>query len=261
MVIFIFLLSIKMITNDTEKNKTWELIGSNTTIPTSNEVWEHLSDMEFEPSAWGDVAWNFENELSSNELQKNELLEELHESNKAMKSEIEKLTKIAATSQSQYISLKNEFDSYVRRIDWEKKEIKIIELKKIVSKFAKLLEQFRLFLSHLDHNLKENNQIKWLQLIYESFLGQELAQMWVFQIISLWLTPDSDLHEVLMIQPATEKELQILRETNIKLDGEKEHYNIDELKGHIISEFEVWYYYFDGEKKIVIKPSKVMVAE
>lgn len=261
MVIFIFLLSMRMITNDTEKDKTWELIWNSSAIPTNNEVWEHLSDAEFEPSAWGDVAWNFENELSSNELQKNELLAELHESNKAMKSEIEKLTKIAATSQSQYISLKNEFDSYVRRIDWEKKEIKIIELKKIVSKFAKLLEQFRLFLTHLDNNLKENNQVQWLQLIYESFLGQELAQMWIFQIESLWLVPNSDLHEVLMVQAATEKELQTLIETNIKLDWEKEHYSIEELKWHIISEFEVWYYYFDGEKKIVIKPSKVMVAE
>jgi molecular chaperone GrpE (heat shock protein) len=146
-----------------------------------------------------------------------------------MKREIEKLTKIAGTSQVQYLSLKNEFDAYIARIDGEKKEIKLSELKKIVSKFSKLLEQIRLFLSHLDKNLVDNEQIKGLQLIYESFLAQELSQMGIFQIQSLGFTPDTDLHEILMVKPVTQETLDQLLEREIKLDGEKEIYSLEEL--------------------------------
>lgn len=249
-------------TNIQEEKINWiQHWNKNSSVPTNHEVWNHITDTELEPSVTHDVAWNIENGLQSDTFQKNELLNELQESNKAMKIEIEKLTKIAATSQTQYIALKNEFDHFVKRVDNEKKEIKIQELTKIVKKFSKLLEQFRLFLSHLDNNLSENAQIQWLQLIYESFISQELTQMWIFQIESLWFIPDSNLHEVLMIQAVSDTEYKNLLEHNIKLNWEKEVYSIDELTWHIISELEVWYYYFDGEKKIVIKPSKVIVAE
>ncbi|HMY80510.1 MAG TPA: nucleotide exchange factor GrpE [Candidatus Absconditabacterales bacterium] len=208
-----------------------------------------------------DVAENIDSQRGDTTEQKSELLTELQESNKAMKIEIDKLTKIAGTSQAQYISLKSEFDAYIKRIDFEKKEIKLIELKKIVSKFSKLLEQLRLFLSHLDETLGSHEQIKGFQLIYESFINQELSQMGVFQIQSLGLLPDPELHEVLMLQPVDDNILRGLLDRGIKLDGEKETYTIQELSGHCIQELEVGYYYFDGEKKIVIKPSKVVVGE
>jgi UDP-N-acetylmuramyl pentapeptide synthase len=70
-----------------------------------------------------DIENNLDSELNIKNG-KNELLQELQESNAAMKAEIEKITKIAATSQSQYITLKNEFDSYIRRIDSEKKRLR-----------------------------------------------------------------------------------------------------------------------------------------
>lgn len=226
-----------------------------------NDFVDSISDTELEVTASHEVATNIESGLESGSQKKNDLIQELKESNEAMKSEINKLTKIAATSQAQYISLKGEFDSYIKRIDAEKKEIKLSELKKIVTKFSKLLEQIRLFLSHLNTDLVDNEQIKWLQLIYESFINQELSQMGIFQIQSLWLIPDIDLHEVLLIQPATSQDLDKLLEYNVKLDWEKEEYELADLSGHIISEFEVGYYYFDGEKKIIIKPSKVAVGE
>ncbi len=207
-----------------------------------------------------DIENNLDSELNIKNG-KNELLQELQESNAAMKAEIEKITKIAATSQSQYITLKNEFDSYIRRIDSEKKEIKIAELQKIVGKFSKLLEQIRLFLSHLDQNLIENEQIKGLQLIYESFIKQELSQMGVFQIESLGLIPNPELHEILLIQAATEEDIKNLESQNIIINGKKENFTLEDLKGVIISELEVGYYYSDGEKRVIIKPSKVVVGE
>jgi len=228
-------------------------LDQNTLLNDSGIVWsENIAN---------DVAENIDSQRGDTTEQKSELLTELQESNKAMKIEIDKLTKIAGTSQAQYISLKSEFDAYIKRIDFEKKEIKLIELKKIVSKFSKLLEQLRLFLSHLDETLWSHEQIKWFQLIYESFINQELSQMGVFQIQSLWLLPDPELHEVLMLQPVDDNILRGLLDRGIKLDGEKETYTIQELSWHCIQELEVWYYYFDGEKKIVIKPSKVVVGE
>lgn len=226
-----------------------------------DNIANQLLDSELDSNHSGEaLANNIDSDLWSDNDKKSELLLELQESNKAMKSEIDKLTKIAATSQSQYISLKWEFDAYMKRLDIEKKEIKVSELKKIVGKFSKLLEQFRLFLSHLDENLSENAQIQWLQLMYESFIGQELAQMGIFQIESLWLIPDSNLHEVLMIQEATQEDLTRLVDRNIKLNWEHETFTLNDLSSYIINELEVWYYYFDGEKKIIIKPSKVILA-
>lgn len=213
-----------------------------------------------ETSKSQDIESNFDSELNIKNG-KNELLQELQESNAAMKAEIEKITKIAATSQSQYITLKNEFDSYIRRIDSEKKEIKIAELQKIVGKFSKLLEQIRLFLSHLDQNLIENEQIKGLQLIYESFIKQELSQMGVFQIESLGLIPNPELHEILLIQASTEEDIKNLESQSIVINGKKENFTLEDLKGIIISELEVGYYYSDGEKRVIIKPSKVVVGE
>lgn len=234
---------------------------TNTNQNNQDDIANQLLDSEIETSqSWEALANNIDSDLESDNDKKSELLLELQENNKAMKSEIDKLTKIAATSQSQYIALKWEFDAYMKRLDTEKKEIKVSELKKIVGKFSKLLENFRLFLSHLDTNLSENAQIQWLQLMYESFIGQELTQMGIFQIESLWLTPDSNLHEVLMIQEATQEDLTRLIDRNIKLNGEKEDFILKDLSGYIINELEVWYYYFDGEKKIVIKPSKVILA-
>lgn len=64
-----------------------------------------------------------------------------------------------------------------------------------------------------------------------------------------------------MIQEATQEDLIRLQEYNIQLDGERQEYTLADLPGHIIGELEVGYYYFDGEKKVVIKPSKVIVAQ
>lgn len=80
------------------------------------------------------------------------------------------------------------------------------------------------------------------------------------QIVSLGYSPDPELHEVFMIQEATQADMDYLKDNNIKLDGDRVDYAIGDIHGKIIREFEVGYYYFDGEKKIVIKPSKVVVA-
>jgi molecular chaperone GrpE (heat shock protein) len=144
------------IQSNTDQNT--ENKNNNSQVPTNSEVGDHISDTELEPTAGDELAHNIDSEFDNNK--KVDLIKELKESNIAMKTEIDKLTKIAATSQSQYVSLKNEFDSYINRIDIEKKEIKLSELKKIVSKFSKLLEQLRLFLSHLDTNLVGDEQVK-----------------------------------------------------------------------------------------------------
>jgi len=239
--------------NNTQNNqKNWEIITDTSSLNISWEgnttTGDHITDA---------IDWWFKDDS----ITKNELISQLQDSNRSMQQELDKITTIAATSQSQYIVLKSEFDSYIRRIDSEKREIKVGELKKIVWKFSKLLEQIRLLLSHLTTHWWDSDNIKWLQLIYDSFIGQELAQLGVFQIQSLWLLPDSELHEVLMVQQATDDDLKNLQEHNIKLNGDQENYTLDQLTWHCIQELEVWYYYLEWEKRIVIKPSKVVVAQ
>ncbi len=182
-----------------------------------------------------------------------ESIQDLLWENQQLKSDLDKITRFSA-------AIKTEFDTAVRKFEIERKENKYLELSKIVAKFQKLLEGIRMFFLHLDDDLSKNEQIKWLKLTYEWFIAQELANMWVYPIVSLWLSPDTSLHEVLMVQDATDDDLNYLHTNNILLDWEKKNYNLWDLHGKIIKEFEVWYYYFDGEKKITIKPSKVVVA-
>ena len=59
----------------------------------------------------------------------------------------------------------------------------------------------------------------------------------------------------------SEEDIKNLESQSIVINGKKENFTLEDLKGIIISELEVGYYYSDGEKRVIIKPSKVVVGE
>jgi molecular chaperone GrpE (heat shock protein) len=115
-----------------------------------------------------------------------------------------------------------------------------------------LTEYMRQFLAHLTPDLKENDLIKWLQLSYDKFIGTELAGYGIKQIDSLGLTPDSELHEVVMMDTVTESDIILLNSLG---------HEWSDFAGRIIREFEVGYYYMDSETRHIIKAAKVVVGQ
>lgn len=143
-----------------EKNNESSPLSHDTLQGNASDIEQQISDTELEPTASQAIENNLENELLLDDSSKNELISQLKGSNEAMKNELDKITRIATTSQSQYLSLKYEFDSFVKRLDTEKKEIKLQELKKVVLKFTKLLEQLRLFFQSLSTDFRSQEEIK-----------------------------------------------------------------------------------------------------
>ncbi len=170
---------------------------------------------------------------------------------KKLQDQIKTLTSVAATSQSQYLSLKAEFESAQRMRSLEKARDKVSAIIAVAKKFVILTEYMRQFLVHLTPELKEHDLIKWLQLSYDKFIGTELAGYGIKQIESLGLAPDSELHEVVMIDTATESDISILNSLG---------HEWSDFAGRIIREFEVGYYYMDGETRHIIKAAKVVVG-
>gem|GEM_PF-6303118 len=79
---------------------------------------------------------------------------------KKLQDQIKTLTSVAATSQSQYISLKAEFESAQRMRTLEKARDKVSAIIAVAKKFVILTEYMRQFLAHLTPDLTEHDLIK-----------------------------------------------------------------------------------------------------
>ena len=171
---------------------------------------------------------------------------------KELEDKIKTLTSVAATSQSQYLSLKNEFDAAQRMREIEKARDKVSAIIAVSKKFVVLLEHMRQFLAHLTPELTDNDLVKWFKLSYDKFIDGELAGYGIKQIESLGLTPDSELHEVVMMDATNESDITLLNSLG---------HEWSDFSGRIIREFEIGYYYMDGETRHIIKPAKVVVGQ
>jgi len=156
--------------------------------------------------------------------------------------QIEKLTKdledskqIASKAQYDYINLKMDFDNYIKRNEEYKKEQKIDILIDIVKKFIPFVENLRKSLMNITN--KEDVLSKWVQMVYDKFI-ETLESMNILQIESIWLTPDSVLHEPISIQETKD----------------------NDLKWKIILEFEKWFVYRKDWIQKIINTSKVVVG-
>lgn len=195
----------------------------------------------------GEILWS-DAEIKTLEEKYTESLDQL----KKLQDQIKTLTSVAATSQSQYLSLKSEFDSAQRMRSLEKARDKISAIIAVAKKFTILLQDMKNFIIHLTPELEENNLVKWFILSYKNFIEKTLVELNIKQIESLGLTPDSELHEVVMIDTATELDTTILNGLG---------HEWSDFASRIIREFEVGYYYMDGETRHIIKAAKVVVGQ
>lgn len=164
--------------------------------------------------------------------------QELEDRITQLEKEKKEFEEIAKRSQYEYINLKTDFDRYQRQIKESSQHMEIDSLLSVVKKFLPFIEDLRKSLENITDEHQEDPLTKWVQMIYNKFL-KTLEGLHIKAIESLWLVPDSFLHEPVSVEPVED----------------------ETLKGKIIKEFERWFVYEkDGEKK-VIRASKVIVGQ
>ena len=145
---------------------------------------------------------------------------------------------ITKRAQHDYINLKRDFDRYMQNMKEKSASLEVDTLISVVKKFLPFVENLRKSLITIPADQQESPFVKWLQMMYDNFL-KTLESFNIKSIESIWLVPDSLLHEPVSVQPVEDKN----------------------LKGKIVQELEKGFVYEkDGDKRVVV-PSKVVVGQ
>lgn len=154
-----------------------------------------------------------------------------------LEKEKKEIEEIAKRSQYEYINLKTDFDRYQRQIKESSQNMEIDSLLSVVKKFLPFIEDLRKSLENITEEHMEDPLTKWVQMVYDKFL-KTLEGLHIKAIESLWLVPDSFLHEPVSLQPVED----------------------EKLKGKIVKEFERGFVYHKDDDTRVIRASKVIVG-
>lgn len=162
--------------------------------------------------------------------------QELEDKIVQLEKEKKEFEEIAKRSQYEYINLKTDFDRYQRQIKESSQTMELDSLLSVVKKFLPFIEDLRKSLENITDEHMNDPLTKWVQMVYTKFL-KTLEHLHIKAIDSLWLVPDSFLHEPVSVEPVQD-----------------EH-----MKGKITKEFERGFVYAKGDDKRVIIASKVIV--
>lgn len=165
-------------------------------------------------------------------------IEELQTQIKNLESKLADAEAITKKAQSDYIHMKFDFDSYMRRNEEQAKTTKVDTLVDVVKKFTPFIDGLRQSLANIPEEHIDDVLVQWVQMIYNKFISS-LDMMGIKKIESIWKTPDIELHEAVSAIPT-----------------------IDETqKGKIIQEFEQWFIYDKWDIKKVVTPAKVVIGQ
>ena len=143
---------------------------------------------------------------------------------------------IAKKIQYDYVNLKTDFDRF-QRISLEKeKSMETDSLIKHMKKLFPVIDQLKTSLDHIDKSKEEDSFVKWVKMVYDNMI-KTLESFSIYPIESMWLVPDSLLHEPLSTIPVEDKS----------------------QKGKIVQVFQQGYYIEKDWEKTVIVPSKVVI--
>jgi molecular chaperone GrpE len=116
-------------------------------------------------------------------------------------SETEQITKKA---QSDYIHMKFDFDSYMRRNEEQAKTSKVDTLVDVVKKFTPFIDGLRQSLSNIPEEQHDDVLVQGVQMVYNKFISS-LDMMGIKKIESIGQTPDIELHEAVSALPVTDE--------------------------------------------------------
>ena len=177
-----------------------------------------------------------ENKIDSieNEIEIINKYEEVLKEKELLERKVKDLEQIASNSQTQYVLIKNDFDSFIRRTEDLKKTLKDEVFIENMKKLIPMVEELRKTIENTPPDLLDNARVWWLEVLYKSFLSK-LESMWVSQVLSVGLDLDENLHEPIWSEHS------------------------DDLKWKVIKEFERLYVYKKWDVERIIVPAKVIV--
>lgn len=157
---------------------------------------------------------------------------------KELEAQLQEKEEIARNSQIAYLNLKADFDILQRQTQQKIETADRDAVLKVVKDLLPFIENLRKSLLNLSDEAKTSSMGQGLQMMYDNLL-KSLEKLKVRPIEAIGLAPDAQFHEPVSMQPT---------------DDEK-------LKGKIIQEFEQGFVYENGNDKLVITPSKVIIGQ
>lgn len=155
-----------------------------------------------------------------------------------LESQLNDQKEIAKKAQSDYIHMKFDFESLVRRTDEQSKTGKIDTLIDVVKKFTPFIDSLRTSLANIPEDHKDDALVQGVQMVYNKFLST-LDTMGIKTIDSLGLEPNHELHEAVSAMPTDDPA----------------------MKGKIIQEFEKGFIYEKWDIYKVVTTAKVVVGQ
>ena len=165
------------------------------------------------------------------EEEKEQMKEEINK----LKKELKEKEEILKNTQLQYLQLKNDFDSFSRRVHENEQKTKQEIFEKTILKFIPILEDFIKSYEHLPEEFKNHKWTEWLSIINK--------KIWKFlednkiEIIDTSWDINEEHHEIIWVNSVED----------------------EEKKWKIIQEVTKWYIVNYGDKKKVLLPAKVII--
>lgn len=157
---------------------------------------------------------------------------------KELENKLTETEQITKKAQSDYIHMKFDFDSYMRRNEEQAKTSKVDTLVDVVKKFTPFIDGLRQSLSNIPEEQHDDVLVQGVQMVYNKFISS-LEMMGIKKIESIWQIPDIELHEAVSVMPITD----------------------ESQKGKIIQEFEQGFVYEKWDIRKVVTPAKVVIGQ
>ncbi len=161
-----------------------------------------------------------------------------HETIAHLEKKLSESQEIAKKAQYDYINAKMDLDRLQRRLSQQESEGKVTQLIEVVKKLIPAFEDLRNSVDHIPADQADTPLAKGINIVYTN-ITKTLNGIGITAISSLWMDPDSELHEPMGLQPAPS----------------------EDQKGKIISEFSRAYLYEKNDKRIVVQSAKVIIGE
>lgn len=157
---------------------------------------------------------------------------------KELENKLADAEQITKKAQSDYIHMKFDFDSYMRRNDEQSKTLKVDTLIDVAKKFTPFIDSLRKSLENIPAEHTEDPLVQGVQMVYNKFIST-LDMMGIKAIESIGQEPNIELHEAVSAIPVTD----------------------ETQKGKIIQEFEKGFVYDKGDVRKVVNTAKVVVGQ
>lgn len=157
---------------------------------------------------------------------------------KELETQLQEKEEIARNSQITYLNLKADFDILQRQSQQKMETADRDAILSVIKTLLPFIENFRKSLLNLWDEWKNSPLGQGLLMMYDHLL-KSLEKLKVRPIEAIGLVPDAQFHEPVNVQTTDDPE----------------------LKGKIIQEFEQGFIYENGDEKLVISPSKVIVGQ